>query len=314
MAENNKQKKYLSVVIPVYNEAANLEKLYQRLTTTLDKDGRPYEIIFTNDGSQDESTNILETLFNRRPNEIRVINLKKNFGQHMAIIAGFEIATGEVIATLDADLQNPPEEIPKLLEYVDKGYDLINGVRRERKDNWFRRYASQVINYIRAKITNIEMADHGSMLRIYSRKIIDLIVANGGASIYIPALAYSYASKPIDVIVEHEERAAGKSKYNLYKLIRLNFDLMTGYSLVPLQIFTLIGFTVALLSIVFVIYLFLRRIFLGPEVQGVFTLFAILFFLIGIILMGLGIVGEYIGRIYQEVRKKPRFVVDKILK
>lgn len=308
------EKKYLSVVIPVYNEEANLEKLYQRLTQALDKLGKSYEIIFTNDGSSDRSSEILANLFQRRPDEIRVIEFKKNFGQHMAVIAGFEQATGEVIVTLDADLQNPPEEIGKLIEYYEKGYDLVSGVRQDRKDTWFRRNVSKVINLIRANITNIHMGDHGSMLRAYSRNIIDLIVANGSAAIFIPALAYSYASKPIDIPVAHEERAAGKSKYNLYKLIRLNFDLMTGYSLVPLQVFTLFGFVVAIMSMLFFIYMVLRRLILGPEVQGVFTLFALMFFLCGIILMGLGIMGEYIGRIYQEVRKRPRFVIEKILR
>lgn len=305
---------YISVVIPVYNEAGNLEKLYTRLTAVLDKLGKTYEIIFTNDGSKDTSIKLLEEFYQKRPEQIRVIDFKGNFGQHMAVMAGFELSKGEIVVTLDADLQNPPEEIPKLIALMEQGHDLVSGVRLyERKDSFFRRYVSILINKIRAHITNIKMTDHGCMLRAYSRNVVDLMVASGESTLFIPALAYSYASNPTEVKVEHEARFEGQSKYRLYDLIRLNFDLMTGYSLVPLQVFTLFGFVIAFFSILFFIYMVLRRIIIGPEVQGVFTLFAIAFFLIGVILMGLGIMGEYIGRIYKEVRKRPRFVIKKTL-
>lgn len=306
---------YISVVIPVYNESGNLEKLYTRLTTVMDKLGKTYEIIFTNDGSKDNSIKLLEEFYQRRPEQIRVIDFKGNFGQHMAVMAGFELSKGDIVVTLDADLQNPPEEIPKLIALMEKGHDLVSGVRLyERKDNWFRRNISILVNKVRAKITNIEMTDHGCMLRAYSRDVIDLMIATPEATLFIPALAYNYASNPAEVKVEHEARNEGQSKYRLYDLIRLNFDLMTGYSLVPLQAFTLIGMGISILSVFFVIFLLLRRIFIGPEAEGVFTLFAVVFFLIGIILMGLGIMGEYIGRIYKEVRKHPRFAIRKIWK
>ena len=308
------QKPYISIVIPVYNEAGNLKLLQKRLLQTLDKFGKPYEIIYTNDGSRDNSFEILEELFQERPEHVRVIDFKRNFGQHMAVMAGFEQAEGEIIVTLDADLQNPPEEIPKLVALVEKGHDLVSGCRVQRKDNFFRRHASKLINVIRAKITNIHMTDEGCMLRAYGRDVVDLMVATKGMAPFIPALAYSYAANPTEIDVEHSERFSGESKYSFFSLIRLSFDLMTGYSLVPLQAFTLIGFSVSILSIIFVVYLALRRIFVGPEVQGVFTLFAIMFFLVGIVLMGLGITGEYIGRIYQEVRQRPRFVIRRILK
>ena len=307
-------KPHISVVIPVYNESKNLKQLFARLTTTLDKTGKTYEIIFTNDGSKDNSNEILEGFYKLRPEQIRVIEFSRNFGQHMAVMAGFELSKGDIIVTLDSDLQNPPEEIPKLLALAEKGHDLVSGIRlHERKDNWFRRNISILVNKVRALITNINMTDHGCMLRAYSRNVIDLMIASNETSIFIPALAYTYATNPAEVKVDHEARATGTSKYSLYDLIRLNFDLMTGYSLVPLQIFTIIGFGIAFLSIVFVIFLFIRRIIVGPEVQGVFTLFAILFFLVGVILMGLGIMGEYIGRIYKEVRRRPRFAIKKIL-
>src|SRR3972149_1254665 len=306
-------KPHISIVIPVYNESKNLKQLFDRLTTTLDKIGKTYEIIFTNDGSKDNSGEILEGFYKLRPEQIRIIDFSRNFGQHMAVMAGFELSKGDIIVTLDSDLQNPPEEIPKLLALAEKGHDLVSGIRlHERKDNWFRRNISILVNKVRALITNINMTDHGCMLRAYSRNVIDLMIASNETSVFIPALAYTYATNPAEVKVDHEARATGTSKYSLYDLIRLNFDLMTGYSLVPLQIFTIIGFGIAFLSIIFVIFLFIRRIIVGPEVQGVFTLFAILFFLVGVILMGLGIMGEYIGRLYKEVQRRPRFAIKKV--
>lgn len=305
---------YISVVIPVYNEAGNLPKLFERLVATLDKLNKTYEIIFTNDGSKDNSMVILEQLYQQRPQQVRVIDFRRNFGQHMAVIAGFELAAGDVIVTLDSDLQNPPEEIAKLIHLIEQGHDLVSGVRLyERKDSWFRRNISIVINKIRAAITHLDMTDHGCMLRAYDRTVIDLIIANKQSCMFIPALAHMYASNPAEITVEHEARFEGESKYRLYDLIRLNFDLMTGYSLIPLQIFTLLGLSISFMSIIFVIFMLVRRLVIGPEAQGLFTLFAILFFLVGIILMGLGIMGEYIGRIHKEVQHRPRFAIKKIL-
>ncbi|HET7317577.1 MAG TPA: glycosyltransferase [Nitrospirota bacterium] len=302
----------ISVVVPVYNEQENLEALFTRLTTVMDKTGKPYEILFTNDGSRDRSGEMLRDFHKRRPKQVRVIDFNGNFGQHMAIMAAFERARGEVIVTLDADLQNPPEEIPKLLEAVESGHDVVGGYRRNRQDTFFRKYASKVINGIRAKITNIRMKDQGCMLRAYRRNIVESIVASGETSTFIPALAYSFAASPAEVEVEHAARQAGESKYRLYDLVRLNFDLMTGFSVVPLQVFTVFGMIVSVLATIFVIYLFIRRLMVGPEAEGLFTLFAILYFLVGVAIMGLGIIGEYIGRIYKEVRRRPRFVIREV--
>jgi len=240
---------------------------------------------------------------------VRVIDFNGNFGQHMAIMAAFERVRGDVVVTLDADLQNPPEEIPKLLAAIEAGHDSVGGFRKNRHDTFFRKYASRIINGIRAKITRIRMRDQGCMLRAYRRNIIEAIVASGETSTFIPALAYSYSANPAEVEVEHAARAAGESKYRLYDLVRLNFDLMTGFSVVPLQVFTLFGIVVSLLSLFFVAFLLVRRLVVGPEAEGVFTLFAVLYFLVGVGIMGLGIIGEYIGRIYKEVRRRPRFVV-----
>lgn len=305
---------YISIVIPVYNEEASLETLYNRLTKVMDALAKPYEIILTNDGSKDRSSEILAELHRRRPEQIRVIEFNGNFGQHMAIMAGFAQVRGEIIITMDADLQNPPEEIPRFVEMMEQGHDVVGSHRLDRKDTPWRLWVSKLHNQFRKWIApNLTMKDEGSMLRAYRRNIVDLMVSCDEASTFIPALAHTYAANPGELGIKHEAREAGKSNYNLYKLIRYNFDLVTGFSLVPLQVFTLIGMVVSLLSGLLVIYMLLRRLVIGPEADGLFTLFAIMYFLVGIGLMGLGIIGEYIGRIYQEVRKRPRYVVKNIL-
>ncbi len=305
-------KPYVSVVVPVYNEQANLDTLFSRLTAVLDRVKKPYEILFTNDGSRDRSGELLRQFHQRRPKQVRVIDFNGNFGQHMAIMAAFERVRGEVVVTLDADLQNPPEEIPKLLAAIEAGHDVVGGYRKQRQDNVFRRYVSKLLNFIRERTTGIKMRDQGCMLRAYRRSIVENITASGEISTFIPALAMSYAANPTDVEVEHAARAAGTSKYRLYDLVRLNFDLMTGFSILPLQVFTLFGMVVSVLSGLLVLLLVVRRLVIGPEAEGLFTLFAILYFFVGVAIMGLGVIGEYVGRIYQEVRRRPRFVIRQV--
>ena len=224
----------LSVVIPVYNEEANLPVLFARLYPVLDGLGRPYEVVFTNDGSADRSFALLQAQHAARPDVTRVIDFNANYGQHMAIMAAFERVRGDVIVTLDADLQNPPEEIPRLLERIDAGHDYVGGFRLDRQDSLFRTWASRLVNLVREKTTNIEMTDQGCMLRAYRRPIIDAIVRSGAINTFIPALAYSFSGNPAEVGVRHEERHAGVSNYSFYRLVRLNFDLITGFSLAPL--------------------------------------------------------------------------------
>jgi undecaprenyl-phosphate 4-deoxy-4-formamido-L-arabinose transferase len=303
----------LSIVIPVYNEEAGLAKLFARLFPALDALDIPYEVLFVNDGSRDRSAAILADQYRNRPDVTRVILFNGNYGQHMAILAGFKETRGEIVVTLDADLQNPPEEIGKLIAKMQEGYDYVGSVRRERQDVAWRAHASRAMNRMREKITHIKMTDQGNMLRAYDRNVIDLINQCTEFNTFIPALAYTFAHKPTEIVVEHEERAAGESKYSLYGLIRLNFDLVTGFSLVPLQIFSMLGIGLSFVSAALFITLLLRRLLLGSEVEGVFTLFAIAFFLMGVILFGIGLVGEYVGRIYQQVRGRPRYVVQAIL-
>jgi undecaprenyl-phosphate 4-deoxy-4-formamido-L-arabinose transferase len=303
----------ISIVIPVYNEEAGLANLFARLYPAMDKLGLPYELIFINDGSRDNSVAILAEQYRKRPDVTRVVLFNGNYGQHMAILAGFEQTRGDIVITLDADLQNPPEEIHKLVAKMREGYDYVGSIRRKRQDSAWRTVASKMMNRLRESITNIHITDQGNMLRAYGRNVIDLVNQCGEVNTFVPALAYKFSRRPTEIVVEHEERAAGESKYSLYSLIRLNFDLMTGFSLVPLQFFSLLGMTMSLLSALLVLLLLIRRFILGAEAEGVFTLFAIAFFFMGVILFGIGLVGEYVGRIYQQVRARPRYVVQTVL-
>lgn len=245
---------------------------------------------------------------------MRVIDFNGNYGQHMAVMAAFERARGEIIVTLDADLQNPPEEIPKLLAKFQEGYDVVGGHRQQRQDSIGRRVCSWAINRLREKLTDIRMRDQGCMLRAYSRRVVQAIARSEERSTFIPALGYKFAARPTEVEVEHQARAAGESKYSYYKLIRLNFDLITGFTLAPLQWFTLFSFLCAGVSFFFVCVLLFRR-FIYPgaaEVEGVFTLFAILFFLISGAMVGIGLIGEYVGRTYQAIQRRPRYVIREV--
>jgi len=302
-----------SVVIPVYNEEQVLPALFARLYPALDALGETYEIIFVNDGSRDRSAAILRAQYDKRPDVTRVVMFNGNYGQHMAILAGFEQSQGDRIVTLDADLQNPPEEIPKLLAKMDEGHDYVGSIRANRQDTAFRRIASRAMNRVRERITRIHMTDQGCMLRAYSRKIVDTLNTCRETNTFIPALAYTFAENPVEIEVAHEERGAGESKYSLYSLVRLNFDLVTGFSAMPLHLFSLSGIAISVMSILFVIFLAVRRLLVGPEAEGLFTLFGIAFFLIGITLFGIGLLGEYVARIYEQVRERPRYVVREVL-
>jgi len=305
----------LSVVIPVFNEEPNLPALFARLYPVLDGLQRTYEVVFTNDGSADRSLELLRAQHAARPDVTRVIDFNANYGQHMAIMAAFERVRGEVVVTLDADLQDPPEEIPKLLALVDTGSDYVGGFRLNRQDSAFRTAASKLINLVRSQTTSIEMTDQGCMLRAYRRSVIDAVVRSGAVNTFIPALAYSFASKPTEVGVRHEERHAGVSNYSFYKLIRLNFDLITGFSLAPLELFTLFSLVCSAGSLALVILLLYRRFVLDldRETFGVFTLLAIVIFLISVCMIGIGLIGEYVGRTYQTVRTRQRYHVRELL-
>ncbi len=311
---------YVSVVIPIFNEEENIPVLWERLSKILNETfqapDRDWEVIFTDDGSRDRSLELLQGIAAVEP-RVSVVEFNRNYGQHSAIFGAFSIVAGEVIVTLDADLQNPPEEIPKLVAKIDEGFDVVGGWRQGRGDNdsLFRTMPSKIVNAVTRKTTGVKLHDYGCMLRAYRREIVDAMLQCKERSSFIPALANSFAKRIAEVPVAHAERAAGESKYGLWKLINLQFDLLTSFSLLPLQMLSVVGIFIAILGFLLFIGLVAYR-FLHPEgtVQGVFTLFAILFFFVGAQFVAFGLLGEYIGRIYQEVRDRPRFVVKRIHK
>jgi len=298
----------VSIVIPIYNEALNIPALHERLAKTLDALGRQSEVLYVDDGSSDDSLALLRGI-TARDARVRVLELSRNSGQHAAVVAGFSASRADIIVTLDADLQNPPEEIPRLIEQIEAGNEVVGTWRENRQDPWLRRAVSAVINRATAAAVGVPMRDYGCMLRAYRREIVDQIVECDERSLFIPALANALARRTTEIEVAHAERAAGKSKYKPLKLMRLGFDLLTGFSLIPIQLVSLAGICVALAGVGFGIFLFIRRLIVGPEVEGVFTLFAILFVFLGILILAVGLVGEYIGRIYLEVRHRPAYRV-----
>jgi len=302
---------YLSVVIPVFNEQENLRDLHKALAPVLKNLGKPYEVIFVDDGSTDQSLDILRELQSHDPHMV-VVEFSRNFGQHAAIFAGFDHSQGEIVVTLDADLQNPPEAIPSLVHTIESGYDVVGGWREDRQDSFFRKLASKIVNKIISWSTGVKLKDYGCMLRAYRRSIVQQICKCSEISSFIPALANTFARSIAEIQVPHRDRTQGRSKYSLTRLIRLNFDLMTGFSLFPIQAISTFGLVTAIAGGVFSVFLFIRRLIIGPEAEGLFTLFAVLFAFIGVQILALGIIGEYVGRIYNEVRKRPRFVVRQV--
>jgi len=303
----------ISLVIPVYNEEENLHNLMERIRPVMRGMGRPYEIVFIDDGSRDSSLSILKG-FTGEP-EVKVVELVRNYGQHAAILAGFSVVSGDVIITLDADLQNPPEEIPKLVKEMDEGnFDVVGTIRKGRKDSQFRIIPSKIINVVARKITKVRMTDWGCMLRAYRRPVVDRMIACHEHATFIPALATFFGKRVTEIEVAHEERAGGTSNYPLRKLINLQFDLVSSFSDLPMKLLMYGGVGMALGGVCFGIFLAIARLVYGAlwAAEGVFTLFAVLFVFVGLQFFAFGIVGEYIGRIYREVRKRPEYVIEKV--
>jgi len=303
----------ISVVIPVYNEEANLDLLMDRLEPAMRSMRRPYEIVFVDDGSRDRSLEILKGFLGREG--VRVVELTRNYGQHPAIFSGFSVVRGDIVVTADADLQNPPEEIPRLVRTMEEGdYEVVGSVRKMRKDSIFRTVPSRLINAMTRRTTGVRMTDWGCMLRAYRRTVIDRMVASQEHSTFIPALATLFAKRMTEIPVEHDERHSGMSNYNLWKLLNLQFDLLTSFSEFPLKIVLYLGATLSFGGAAFGLLLLVLRIFHGPAwaAEGVFTLFAVLFFFVGALFFGLGIMGQYVGRIYHEVRKRPSYTIRQV--
>ncbi|MGH7815110.1 MAG: glycosyltransferase [Candidatus Binataceae bacterium] len=300
----------VSIVVPVYNESANLNALWARLKPVLDNLDRPWEAVFIDDGSRDDSLAILREIAAGEPDRVRVVELARNFGQHSAILAGFRNSRGAVVVTLDADLQNPPEEIPRLLAAIDEGNDVVGGWREERQDRSYRKFASRLHNRLTSLIVGVPMHDYGCMLRAYRRHIADTVAECDEKAAFVPALANTFAKRVAEIPVGHEERARGESKYNLFRLATLSLNLITGFSLIPIQALSLTGIGIFLLDALFAAVLLLHRIIYGPQQEGaLWVMFAVLFFFVGVIFLALGLIGEYVGRIYIEVRRRPTYIV-----
>ncbi|MFE8728100.1 undecaprenyl-phosphate 4-deoxy-4-formamido-L-arabinose transferase [Aeromonas hydrophila] len=313
---NNSDIKLVSVVIPVYNEEASLPALLSRVTAACDQLSQDYEVILIDDGSHDGSTELIRDAAAGEGSKLVGVLLNRNYGQHAAIMAGFETAKGDLVITLDADLQNPPEEIPRLVEAAMQGYDVVGTMRRNRQDSWFRKTASKLINKSVQKATGVHMSDYGCMLRAYRRHIIDAMLCCQERSTFIPILANSFARRTIELEVGHAERAHGESKYGLMHLINLMYDLVTCMTTTPLRLLSIVGSVVAGIGFTFSILLILMRLILGADwaADGVFTLFAILFTFVGVQLLGMGLLGEYIGRMYTDVRARPRYFIHQIVR
>ena len=304
----------ISVIIPVFNEEECLPELLQRMDAAMAGIGKPHEIIYVNDGSRDGSLRLLTAASAANPSLI-VIDFNRNYGQHSAVFAGFEAARGEIIVTLDADLQNPPEEVPKLVAKMEEGYDVVGSVRQQRQDTFFRKAASRIINRVTAKVTGVQLHDYGCMLRAYRKDVVKTLCASKEISTFIPVLADLFAGRITEIPVAHAERTKGESKYSFLKLVRLQFDLITSFSLLPLRSTMFVGLVTAVLAVAAAIVLITGRIIFGSDwaLSGIFTLFAALFFFMGILLFSIGLLGEYVGRIYMEVRSRPRFVIRHVI-
>lgn len=310
---DNSKSLNISVVIPVFNEEENIEELYRRLTNTLNMSNNPYEIIFVDDGSMDASPGLLRRLADL-DDKVVVVAFNRNYGQHAAVMAGLGQSTGDVVVTMDADLQNPPEEVPRLVEKIGEGYDMVGTRRKKRKDSAFRRFSSRMMNKIMRRVLKSPMRDYGCMLRAYRRDVVDSMCQCNEISTFVPALAVKFAANSIEIRVAHNPRQGGETKYPFKNLVKLLVDLVIGFSMLPMRIMTVFGIVISIFGTGFGFFLLIRRLVIGPEVEGVFTLFSILFVFIGILFLALGLMGEYIGRIYAEVRHRPRYLIKEVYK
>ena len=306
----------VSIVIPVYNEEESLPELLRRTEAACQQLRHKYEIVLVDDGSRDESAHLLEQAASLRGSPVVAVILNRNYGQHAAIMAGFEQCRGDVVITLDADLQNPPEEIPRLVAKAELGYDVVATVRSNRQDSALRRWPSKLINLAVRRSTGVSMSDYGCMLRAYRRSIVDAMLACRERSTFIPILANSFARHTTEIPVTHAEREHGESKYSPMRLINLMFDLITCMTTTPLRLLSIVGFIMAGLGVLFATALIVLRLVFGAAWagHGTFVLFAVLFVFTGGQFIGMGLLGEYLGRMYSDVRARPRFFVEKVLR
>ncbi|NWF93245.1 MAG: glycosyltransferase [Syntrophaceae bacterium] len=304
----------ISVVVPVFNEEKNLPEFIRRCLEACQSLGIAFEIILVDDGSRDGSARLISEAAEHHRDKVVGVFLNRNYGQHGAILAGFSCSRGDIVITLDADLQNPPEAIPLLVDKARQGYDVVGTVRVNRRDTGFRKLSSWMMNKLVQRITGVMMHDYGCMLRAYHRDIVKAMLSSRGHSTFIPVLANSFARSTTEIEVPHQERTGGESKYTLWKLINLQFDLLTTMTTFPLRVLSVIGIILSGFGFALGIFILVMRLIHGPQwaVGGVFTLFALLFFFVGAQFLGMGLLGEYIGRIYYDVRERPRYLISHI--
>ncbi len=309
----------LSVIIPVFNEEGNIEPLYREIRGALDGLGVEYEILAIDDGSTDDSFTLLKRVHEEDP-RVRVIRFRRNFGQTAAFAAGFDAAQGEIVVTLDADLQNDPADIPPLLAKMEEGYDVVSGWRVERHDPFLtRRLPSMVANRLISELTGVRLHDYGCSLKAYRREVVKNIRLYGELHRFIPALASWMGVQVTEIAVNHRPRGFGRSKYGLSRSIRVLLDLLTvrfllSYSTRPIQIFGLLGFLSFLIGGVLLAYLgFVRVVLQQPIADRPLVLLAILLTMVGVQLVTMGLLGELVVRTYHESQGKPIYAVREVL-
>ena len=314
--ENARKVEFVSVVVPVYNEEGCLQEFIDRTLAALDSTGRKFEFIMVDDGSKDASIDIISAAAAKRPDQVIGVILNRNYGQHSAIMAGFGQVRGDLVITLDADLQNPPEEIPNLIAAAEKGNDVVGTDRQNRQDSFFRRYASKMVNSAARAATGVRMNDYGCMLRAYRRHIVEAMLQCRERSTFIPVLGNSFARTACEIPVAHSARAAGESKYSLWKLINLQFNLLTCMTTLPLRLLTYFGILAGFSGFLLSLYIIIRRLMPNGDDWGqfgVFSLFAVHFIFTGILMIGIGVIGEYLGRVYNDVRARPLYFIERVI-
>ena len=298
----------VSVVIPVFNEEQTLIPLHQQLTEVLGAITQTYQIIFVDDGSQDSSYQVLRDIY-QCDSHVQVLRLFRNFGQHQAMMAGLEHATGEVVVTMDADLQHPPQVIPKLLEKIAQGYNVVCTARTVRTNSWMRLASSLLANRVIAWSTGVKLRDYGSNLRAYRRPVVEALRHYHERSTYITALTPWLDDKVAEVEIKEEVRQDGQSRYHFLALLRLLFNVITGFSIRPIQFISLLGIGLSGVGVLIGIHLIIYRILFGEAGSGLTTFVAMLLILFGVQMFAMGLIGEYIGRIYIEVQGRPPYLV-----
>jgi len=310
-----KGKPSLSLVIPVFNEAKNLPQLIDRCLRVCEEMATPFEVVLVDDGSSDDSSALMRSAAEQNDGAVVGVLLNRNYGQHAAVMAGLAESRGDIVVTLDADLQNPPEEIPRLVKKMNEGFDVVGTIRTPRQDTRFRRVASRIVNRAARRATGVMMHDYGCMLRAYRRHVVQAMLQCHERSTFIPILANGFARATAEIEVGHADRPHGDSKYSLWKLINLQFDLLTSMTTFPLRLLSVLGGLISIAGVGFGVFLLVMRLVYGAEwaAKGVFTLFAVLFMFVGAQFVGMGLLGEYIGRIYDDVRARPRYFVDRVV-